>query len=62
MCLRARSVGKIAVGTAVAMCVIVALIYALASPSSEHFYKSLRAITYAILALTFAVLYRYFED
>jgi len=44
------------------MCVIVALIYALASPGAERIYKSFRAITYAIFALTFAVLYRYFED
>ena len=60
--MRPRVLGKITVGTAVAICVIVALIYALASPAPEHIYRSLRSITYAILALTFAVLYRYFED
>ncbi len=60
--MRARTVGKIAIGTAVAICVLVAVIYAQASPDPDRIYRSLRSVTYAILALTFAVLYRYFED
>ena len=60
--MRPRTLGKIVFATLAVICLLVALIYALASPDLEHLYKSLRGITYAVMALTFATIYRYFED
>ena len=57
-----RTLGKIVVGLLLVVCMLVALIYTSESPRPEEAYKSLRAITYAIMGLTFATLYRYFED
>jgi hypothetical protein len=56
-----RFFGKVIVAVAMVVCLLVALIYALESPDVEHLYKSLRGITYAIMALTFATAYRNFE-
>jgi hypothetical protein len=60
--MRPRTFGKIVIGVAIAGCLSTALIYASASPDPGDIYKSIRAITYAIMALTFATIYRYFED
>jgi hypothetical protein len=60
--MRPRTLGKIVVAAAMLACLAVALIFALEGPRPEHYYKSLRAITYAIMSLTFATVYRYFED
>jgi hypothetical protein len=60
--MRPRSLGKIVVGTLCVVCILTALIYAIHSPPLEDIYRSLRGITYGVLALTFATLYRYFED
>jgi hypothetical protein len=53
--------GKIVVAIATICCLLVALLFALEVKDTE-LYKGTRAITYAIMALTFATIYRYFED
>ncbi len=60
--MRPRTLGKIVIVVLIVACVLTAVIFALASPDPEKIYKSFRAVTYAILALTFATIYRYFED
>jgi len=59
--LRPRTLGKIVIATLVVICLLTALIFALEAGEKE-IYKGVRAITYSIMALTFATLYRYFED
>jgi hypothetical protein len=60
--MRPRTLGKILIGVLTFICLVMALLYALASPDTREIYKAFRAITYALMALTFATLYRYFED
>lgn len=60
--MRPRTLGKIVIGVLTAVCLLVALVFALESPEQADMYKSFRAVTYAIMALTFATLLRYFED
>jgi len=60
--MRPRTLGKIVIAVLIVTAVLAALIFALESPDQAEFYKSFRSVTYAILALTFATLYRYFED
>jgi hypothetical protein len=59
--LRPRTLGKIVVAILLICCLLVALLFALEVKEAE-LYKGARAITYAIMALTFATVYRYFED
>lgn len=59
--MRPRTLGKIVIAILVIVCLLVALLFAL-EVEEETLYKGARAITYAILALTFATIYRYFED
>lgn len=61
--MRPRMLGKIVVVAMMVACLSVALIYTSESyKGTEEIYKSFRAITYAIMALTFATVYRYLED
>jgi hypothetical protein len=60
--LRPRTLGKIVLGVAVFCCLATAFLFALGVKNEETYYKGFRAITYAIMGLTFATLYRYFED
>jgi hypothetical protein len=60
--MRPRTVGKIVVIVLTFVLLLAALIYALESPEQQDVYKSLRGITLAVMALTFATLYRYVED
>jgi len=60
--MRPRSLGKIVVGALIVSCMLVAFIYASEDPDTAAIYKSIRAVTYAIMGLTFATVYRYFED
>jgi hypothetical protein len=60
--MRPRTLGKIVVAVIMVMLLITAFIYALESPDPDKAYKSYRAITLAIMALSFAICYRYFED
>jgi hypothetical protein len=59
--LRPRILGRIVVAVLMLCCLLVALLFALEVGEGE-LYKGARAITYAIMALTFATVYRYFED
>ncbi len=59
--LRPRSLGKIAIAVLIICCVLIAVLFAI-EVSRDDLYKGARSITYAILALTFATLYRYLED
>jgi len=61
--MRPRTLGKIVIAVATVSFLIVAFVYALESPNeTKEMYKAFRGITYAVMALTFATLYRYFED
>jgi len=59
--LRPRTLGKIAMGVLVFCCLATAFLFAL-EVNKDELYKGYRAITYAVMGLTFATLYRYFED
>lgn len=59
--LRPRTLGKIVVGVLIVCALLVALLFALQVDENE-IYLGYRAITYAIMALTFATIYRYVED
>ena len=61
--MRPRTLGKIVIAVLIVIALLLATIYASASPKeTPDMYKAFRAITCAIMALTFATLYRYFED
>lgn len=60
--MRPRTLGKIVTAVLLVGSVLLAIIFALESPGPDEIYKSYRAVTYAIIALTFATIYRYFED
>ena len=61
--MRPRTLGKIFIGVLTGSLLIVAFIYALESPKDiTGYYKCFRAIAYAVMSLTCATLYRYFED
>ena len=60
--MRPRTLGKIVVAVMAVICLLVALIYASEDPNTEAIYKSLRALTYAIMGLALVTAYRYFED
>jgi len=59
--LRPRAIGKIVIIVLVIVCLLTSLLFAL-EVDVQDLYKGLRAITYAVMALTFATLYRYLED
>jgi hypothetical protein len=59
--LRPRTLGKIVIGVLIVCSLMVAMLFAL-EVKNDTFYKGFRAITYAIMGLTFATIYRYFED
>jgi hypothetical protein len=61
MLMRPRVAGRIALGTATVILVLTALVVSI-DTDEQSAYHGLQAITYAILALTTAVCYRYFED
>ena len=59
--MRPRTLGKIIIAVLTAVFLLIALIFAI-EVDEEAMYKGYRAITYAVLSLTAATLYRYFED
>lgn len=59
--MRPRTLGKIVVVILIIVCVLSSFLFAL-EVDEESLYKGTRSITYAIIALTFATIYRYFED
>ena len=60
--MRARLAGKIAVGLLTVVFAALAVTYAISANSKDELYHALRAVTAAVLALTAATCYRYFED
>ena len=61
--MRPRTLGRIVVATLAVIALIMAFLAALASPTeTREMYRALRGVTYGLMALTFATLYRYFED
>ena len=60
--MRARTMGRVFVGVMTALMVLLAIIYALSVDDAEKLYHGVRALSFAILALTAATCYRYFED
>ena len=61
--MRPRTVGKIAVGLLIVVFVTLAVIYTFEVRELEGDFKhAVRAISFAILSLTAATGYRYFED
>ena len=60
--LRPRTLGKIVIGVLMLVAMLTAWLFALEMDKTEELYKGFRAITYAIIGLTFATIYRYFED
>ena len=60
--MRARTIGKVFVGVMTVLMVLLAIIYALSVDEMENTYHGVRALSFAILALTAATCYRYFED
>ena len=59
--MRPRVAGRIVLGTATVILVLTALVVSIDTDEASA-YHGLQSITYAILALTTAVAYRYFED
>ena len=59
--MRPRVAGRIAVGVLIIVFAVLAILYAWHT-EPEKLYHGLRAVTAAILALTGAISYRYFED
>ncbi len=59
--LRPRTYGKIILAILIIGALVIAIIYA-AQADAGDWYKGFRAITSAIMALTFATIYRYVED
>jgi hypothetical protein len=59
--LRPRTLGKIVIGVLIVCALMASLIFAF-EVKDDTVYKGYRAVTYAIMALTFATIYRYFED
>jgi hypothetical protein len=61
--MRPRTLGKIVIGILTFTALFMAFLYAMASPhDTRDMFQAFRGITYAVMALTFATLYRYFED
>lgn len=59
--MRPRTLGKIVIAVLLVVALLAGLIYAMQTPDNVV-HDSARAIAYAIMALTFATVYRYFED
>ena len=60
--MRPRTLGKIVIAVLTFSALVMAFLYALESPDAREMYKAYRATTYAVMSLTFATLYKYFED
>ena len=60
--MRGRTIGKIVVGFVTVLFVVLSFLYIRKASEPDRVCEGARAITYAILALTAATFYRYFED
>ena len=60
--MRGRTVGKIVVGFVTVLFVVLCYMSIRKASDPDRVFEGARAIAYAILALTAATFYRYFED
>ncbi len=60
--MQVRLVGKIVLAVLTVVFVLISVIYAISTKEMDKVYHGVRALTAAILALTSATCYRYFED
>ncbi len=60
--LRPRTRGKSVIAILIVASLATSFLSVLETGGADELYKGARAITYAIIALTFATVYRYFED
>ncbi len=61
--MRPRTLGKIVIGVLTFCALFMCFLYAMASPKEVgEMYQAFRGVSYGLMALTFATLYRYFED
>jgi len=60
--MRVRMAARIVVGVAIILFVTLAFIFALVTEDADDIHHGFRAVCAAVLALTAATCYRYFED
>ena len=60
--MRPRLGGKILVAVVTTVLMLLALGYGIGCKENEDLYRGIRGVTLALLALTSATCYRYFED
>ena len=61
--MRPRTIGKIVIGVLIFLSVAIAIDKGIRTPDTElEYWKHFHAVTFAVLSVTFAILYRYFED
>lgn len=61
--MRPRTLGKIVIGVLTFCALVMSFLYATTNPSQvSDMYQAFRGISYGLMALTFATLYKYFED
>ena len=60
--MRPRLAGKILVAVVTTVLMLLALGYGISCKKNEALYRGIRGVTFALLALTSATCYRYFED
>ena len=60
--MRPRTAGKIVLSVLTVLFALLSILYALNTKDVEKIYHGFRALTFALLALTTATAYRYFED
>lgn len=60
--MRGRTTGKVLLGAMTVLLVLLAIIYAWNTDDPDKLYHGVRALSFAILSLTTATCYRYFED
>jgi len=57
-----KMVGRVVTGSLTVVFALLAVIYALAARSPEALYHVAQGVVFALVAICFAVSYRYFED
>ncbi len=60
--MRVRSTGKIIVGALIMLFALLAIIYTFQADTMEDLDRGVQALCFALLSLTSATCYRYFED
>lgn len=60
--MRGRTIGKIVTGVLTVIFALLCIIYAISADASEDLHHAIRSVSWAVLSLTAATTYRYFED